>query len=113
MENSIPEIPNNLPAARKQYQKLLEYERRLDNLFRMLDRRLKEGKRGDVTDEQLADQMKRADKTRRNMSAEKKALEEKFKELQQDTALGGMKNIYRYTMIIHRPRPTGRNSQSI
>jgi hypothetical protein len=45
MENSISKIPNDLPAARKQYQELLEYERKLNKLFRMLDRFLKEGKR--------------------------------------------------------------------
>jgi hypothetical protein len=36
MENSISKIPNDLPAARKQYQELLEYERKLNKLFRML-----------------------------------------------------------------------------
>ena len=87
MENSISKIPNDLPAAREQYQELLEYERKLNKLFRMLDGFIKEGKRGDLTDEYLADQRKRAEKTRRNMLADRKALEEKFKELQQDTIL--------------------------
>ena len=40
-----------------------------------------------MTDENLADEMKRAEKTRRNMLAEKKALEEKFKEVQQEKTL--------------------------
>ncbi|CAB3988754.1 Hypothetical predicted protein [Paramuricea clavata] len=92
MENSISKIPNDLPAARKQYQELLEYERKLNKLFRMLDRFLKEGKRGDLTDEYLEDQRKRADKTRRNMLADRNALEEKFKELQQDTILQSERN---------------------
>ncbi|CAB4023550.1 Hypothetical predicted protein [Paramuricea clavata] len=92
MENSISKIPNDLPAARKQYQELLEYERKLNKLFRMLDGFIKEGKRGDLTDEYLADLRKRADKTRRNMLADRNALQEKFKELQQDTILQSERN---------------------
>ncbi len=86
-EISFPEIPNNLPAARKRYQELLQYEKKMQKLYVMLEQFLNEGKRGDVTDEYLADQKKRTDKSRRNISAEKNALEEKFKELQQDTIL--------------------------
>jgi hypothetical protein len=86
-EISFPEIPNNLPAARKRYQQLVLHEQKMQKLYVMLEQFLNEGKRGDVTDEYLADQKKRTDKSRKNISAEKNALEEKFKELQQDTTL--------------------------
>ena len=69
MEISFPEILNDLPVARNRYQNLLEYERKLQELYVMLDQFLNEGKRGDVTDEYLADQKKRTDKSRKNISA--------------------------------------------
>ena len=103
MEISFPEIPNNLPAARKRYQQLVQHEQKMQKLYVMLEQFLNEGKRGDVTDEYLADQKKRTDKSRRNISAEKNALEEKFKELQQDTTLQGkMFNMTCHKIIVQK-----------
>lgn len=85
MEISFPKMPNTLPAAQRQYQKLLEYETKLAKLFTRLDQVLNEGKKGDITDEFLTKQRMRANKSIESMRAEKKALEEKIKELQEKT----------------------------
>ena len=50
-EISFPKLPNNLPAARKRYQQLVQHEQKMQKLYVMLEQFLNEGKRGDVTDE--------------------------------------------------------------
>ena len=85
MEISFQKIPNTLPAAQRQYEKLLKYEEKLTKLFTRLDQVLNEGKKGNITDEFLRKQHVRANKSKESMLAEKKALEEKIEELQEKT----------------------------
>ena len=90
MEISNSKILNNLAAARGRYKCLLESEKKLDKYFTILHQYLEVGKRGEVTDEYLIDQWKRTDKTTKSMLAEKKALEDKIKELEQQTTMQSM-----------------------
>ena len=96
MNIKIPKIANDLSSARKQYEKVLNFERELEKLWLKLDECLKEGKQGNLSNEYLDDLRKRSKKSKMSLIAEKMALEEKIKKLEQVTKQSKM-----FTLSLH------------
>ena len=96
MNIKIPKIAKDISSARKQYEKVLNFERELENLLLKLDECLKEGKQGNLFNEYLDDLRKRSKKSKMSLIAEKMALEEKIKKLEQVTKQSKM-----FTLSLH------------